>query len=492
MTEQNNQNQINEDVEHDIKFTLFFSADKMHAYIRASGFEKNSDADNSVSTEVIEELIERYEIKYGIAWGEIDEYCKGKTFYKDFEVAKGKKPENGKDATVEYFFETDKKIKIKENRDESVDFKELGIINNVIKGEVLCKITPPTEGKKGMNVLGEEIEPQPGKEANIVAGENVEVSDDGLEYTSLMNGIVEKKRNIVQVTQLYVVRGDVCTETGNIRANGTVHVRGNVLSDFIIDAEGDIIVDGYVEASTLKAGRNITIARGMNGMKKGVLAAEGDIVTTFTEMVRIEKCNNLICDYCIACEVKAFTDIVAKGKKGALLGGNYIAGRTIEANEVGSKLNIPMEIQIVPGWFMIKEFHEDPDVRKSRIFQMLAETNMELEKFEQASRVLDVKIEKNTKITKFDDTREIECKKTRIREMMKQKAALKVQIDRKKEQIAKIEGKDDFEDAKIVVKKRVHEGTRVSIGNAVYRVIKPLEQTTFVKEEYDIKTYDIT
>lgn len=56
--------------------------------------------------------------------------------------------------------------------------------------------------------------------------------------------------------------------TGNIDFEGSVQVNGNVSSNFVIRAGGNVIISGVVEGAYIEAGGNIIIARGMNGMAR--------------------------------------------------------------------------------------------------------------------------------------------------------------------------------------------------------------------------------
>ncbi len=72
-------------------------------------------------------------------------------------MAKGISPIDGKDGYIKYYFDLEKKLIPKILEDGTVDYRELDIINNVNKGDLLAEAIPPKEGQEGYRVTGESI-----------------------------------------------------------------------------------------------------------------------------------------------------------------------------------------------------------------------------------------------------------------------------------------------------------------------------------------------
>lgn len=483
---------ISELEDNPVIFTLFFSADKMNAYIRAQDYNRGKDVDNRINTDVIYELIKENDVAYGIDDEGIVEYCKGKAFYKDFQVATGLKPQKGEDGTIEYFFSLESGCDLKEKDDGTVDYKELGLIRNVNTGDVLCKITRPTDGVDGVDVLGKPVKATPGKDVVINNGKGVEVSDDGLEYIAINSGMVELKKGTVEVKEVYTVSGDVGPETGNIRFNGTVVVKGSVLSDYTIFAKGDIIINGYVEASILNSTGNIVIKNGINGMKKGFLKADGNVTLKFAEMARVIAGENFYCDYCINCDVRAEDGIICKGKKASLLGGNYIAGRTIEADVIGSELNLPMDIQVIPNWPDIRNLKIKSEDRIRENNEILSGYEKTLTKLKNTYDMLDKEIMKASRKMSMDTKEDLEIKKKKILILIQQKEAIKSQITEFDEKKNKVNRINECEGCMVIARKRVHTSVKIVIGNAVLRINGHMDHQTFVENNGEIEKYSLT
>lgn len=474
-----------------VTFALFFSADKMNAYVRAQDYRRGKDVDNQVSVDRIYDLLEEKKVTYGIDNEGIEEYCKGKTFYKDFHVAKGLRPVRGEDGTIEYFFPIDLGYIPKEKDDGTVDYKELDLIHNVDAGEILCRITPPTEGIDGTDVLGDVVKATPGKAPIIGSGKGVEISENGLEYIAKNNGKVEINNGTVEVKEVYTISGDVGPATGNIRFNGAVTVMGSVLSDYAIFANGDIVVHGYVEASILNSTGNILINNGINGMKKGFLKAEGDVTVKFAEMARIVAGGNFFCDYCINCDVRTVNSILCKGRRASLLGGNYIAGKSIEVNTIGSDLNIPMEVQIIPSWEDFRNLKIKPEERVRENKEKFSDYEKEYSKLKVQYDALDKEITRASRKRSMDTEEELRVKKKQIIICTQEKANLRRQMMELEEKKKVLDKMDNCDECMIIVRKDIYASVRVTMGSAMLRLNTQMVQQTFVKENGVIEAHNV-
>ena len=58
------------------------------------------------------------------------------------------------------------------------------------------------------------------------------------------------------------VRGDIDFSTGNVKGSGSVHITGDVLPGFEVQAAHNILIDGSVEASVVQCEGSIVIRQG--------------------------------------------------------------------------------------------------------------------------------------------------------------------------------------------------------------------------------------
>lgn len=474
-----------------VTFTLFFSADKMTAYIRAQDYKKGRNEDNRVNPDVIYNLLKENAVTFGIDEIGIQEYCKGKSLYKDFEVAKGVRPKPGEDGFVDYYFELEHNGGPKVNEDGSVNYKELNLMENVTPGQLLCRIMPPQEGIDGTNVLGEPVKAKAGKAAAIGCGTGTELSEDGTQILASSGGMVQINNGNVEVKEVYVVNGDVGPTTGNIRFNGAVVVKGNVLSDYSIFANGDIDIQGYVESSILTSTGNITIHNGVNGMKKGMIKADGDVTTKFAEMARIISGGSVYFDYCINCDVRAVGAIIGKGKRASLLGGTYIAGESINIQTAGSELNLTMELQIIPKWNEVRNLKIKPEDRIKEYNEKIAEIELQLADYNKRLEKLEIGLLKVSKKVPGEPKEVAEEKKKNLMLLMQGKSQMKQGINDLEIKKRRLDATMECEGCSIVVKKIIHTGVRVTIGTATLRINGHKEVQTFVEEDGVIKAFGV-
>lgn len=114
-------------------------------------------------------------------------------------LAKGKKPVDGQDARIEYYFNTDVDLKPKKNEDGSVDYRELNVISYINEGDLLAKLFPEDRGIKGYDVQGREIKPKQVRSLQLEYGNNIRVSEDKTELYSEVTG----HASLVMVRYLY-------------------------------------------------------------------------------------------------------------------------------------------------------------------------------------------------------------------------------------------------------------------------------------------------
>ena len=157
---------------------------------------------------------------------------------------------------------------------------------------------------------------------------------------------------------MYEVPANVDTSTGDIEYEGNVLVHGNVLAGFSITAKGDIVVEGVVEGANLCAGGHIILKRGIQGMDRGVLKANGNISSRFIERATVEAGGYVSADAIMHSNVSAKGDITVDGKKGYITGGTIRSGSLVSAKTIGSSMgtNTNIEVGIEPA--IISEYHE--------------------------------------------------------------------------------------------------------------------------------------
>lgn len=253
----------------------------------------------------------------------------------NFPVAEGVPPVDGNDGVVEYIFETHGRNAPKRLADGRVDYRSVTSFIIVDANDVLIRRKPPTNGRGGKDVRGEELSAKPGNDKTIEDGEGVSVNETLTEYRAKYNGQVIFSSNIISVLPVLEVHGDVDMRVGNVLFDGAVHVSGNVLPGFNVTAE-TIFVDGIVENADLTAKTSICVKTGRKGVGKGTIKSGGDVVIGYCENGDIFSGGTVeIQKYCFNSTV--YAERIYTTSKDSLLSGGFLqAFSEIRTANIGS------------------------------------------------------------------------------------------------------------------------------------------------------------
>ncbi len=323
-------------------YSLEISEDSMTAKVR---FYPPSETGQRMSLDEFVKDMEFKKIVYGVNMELLRMHFDRGHYCETLVIAEGKPPRHGKDAEIEYFFNTDPRAVPTLNEDGSVDFFNLNTINHCRKGDLLARIIPEDVGEAGYNVAGTLIKPRNVKRANLRYGKHVALSEDHMSISSEVDGCVSLVDGQVFVSDLYVVE-NVDNSTGNIEFDGSVQVNGNVCSGFSVSAEGNVIVNGVVEGAAIYAEGDIVITRGMNGMNKGRLEASGNIIAKFLENATANAAGYISAESILHSKVMAGTEINVTGRRGFITGGHACAGYKISAKNLGANMGASTVVEV--------------------------------------------------------------------------------------------------------------------------------------------------
>lgn len=449
---------------------ISISQDKTKVVIR---FYPPSSNGKLISKEEIMSDLAHKGIVYGIIEKNIDMYLKARQFCTNILAAKAKEPIQGRNAEITYHFNVGLTMKPKINEDGTVDFHNLDNISRVNEGDLLATLQPADFGTPGTDVFGKPISPVKVNVLHLKHGKNIYLSDDKLKMYTSVSGHVSLVDDTVFVSNIYEIPADVCAATGDINYDGNVEIKGNVITGFKVEAKGDIIVHGVVEGATLIAGGQIILKRGIQGMSRGVLKAEGDIVTKFIENSEVYAGGNVSTDAIMHSKVTAKGEIIATGKRGLINGGEVKSELMISMKTAGSTMGTKTYLEV--GF--------DPILMENMksLEKRLIEMREEKEKNEQFLGVYKKKIEKGEKIPE-DRMKQIQVAQKNI-------GILDMGIQKAEEQCTAIrEEIEKHNNGRIKVEGIVYSGVKIMISNVVYYVKEEMHRCQFVKDRADIKT----
>jgi len=389
-------------------------------------------------------------------------------------VAEGQKPQNGADAKVIYTFETENKIHLKEIDGGKVDFKELNNINNVVEGQILAKLVPPGKGVPGRTVTGKYLPAKDGKDAELVVGQNVRVSDDKKQAIAATNGQVIVQNGKISVEPIYMVEGDVSLKTGNILFLGSVEVMGNVEDGFNVKAAGNIEIHGTVGKCVLDAEGDIIVHAGITGRNEAQISAGGNIWSKFIENASAEAgglvfISEGIVNSHITCDHK----IICRGKRANVVGGKLVASEEIDAKTLGS----------IAGAETVLEVGFDPKTKAQ-----LDAADAKLKTLEKESADVDLNLASLEKMVKAkkDITEE---KKAFYVNLQTRELQLRGEIATIKDEIGSLNKYLDElkNNGRISASDKVFPGVKIFIKDAYHEVRNEMKRVTYVVESGVVK-----
>lgn len=420
---------------------------------------------------IVSEMV-RCGVKYGVAEENITDFLENRQYDQTILLAEATKPVEGSDAVITYNFNTDLTQKPRVNEDGSVDFHHLDVISSVSEGDLLAELTPAVQGKPGIDVCGGLLRPVKVKQKILRVGKNIRLSEDGCKAYSMVNGHATVEGEQVFVSNVYDVPANVDTSTGDIEYEGNVHVHGNVIAGFSITAKGDIVVDGVVEGAKLYAGGHIILKRGIQGMDRGVLKADGNVISRFIENASVESGGYVSADAIMHSNVSAKGDITVDGRKGFITGGVIRSGTTVSAKTIGSSMGTATSIEVGIEPAIISEYHAL--CKEQETMSEAQEKNMQI-LLALAKRIkLGEKLspEKLLQFKKASEEKEAMTKKSE--ENAERIRVLKEMIE-------------SYEGGCVKVSSTAHPGVKLTISNAVYYVKSDITYCRFVKQQGDVK-----
>lgn len=317
------------------------TSDGLKAYIN---IEPPVNGGAAPKFEALKAKISEYGVSYNVDIEKLKDIEANPVYNRDIIFASGVAPVNGIDGTVSFKIAVEEKsLKPKENEDGRVDFRDLDIVENVTEGQVLCEITPPTEGSPGISVKGEELPQKKGKPVRSYLGKNTQLNEDGTAILSKIDGQVEFNGLTVNVDETFYVQEDVDNSTGNIKVVGNLIVPGMVLPGFKVEAGGNISVKGTVEAAAIKADGNVNLQSGITGSD---LNCNGDLRCRFIENCNVSVRGNINAEYIINSNIKCGKNIKIIGRMAKIIGGSCMAGQNIETHIIGSVANVKTRLEL--------------------------------------------------------------------------------------------------------------------------------------------------
>ncbi|MDE7362313.1 MAG: FapA family protein [Oscillospiraceae bacterium] len=282
-------------------------------------------------------------------------------------IATAISPKKGKNGYISFRFDKEHKLKPRQNEFGIADYRELNAIVPIHKNEIIADIVLPEEGVPGMNIFGKELPAEQGEPAKVSLGKNTLVTTDGTKVVSACDGHIVFGNGCFQVENAVTIKTDLDISVGNISFFGDVHIKGNVMEGFSINAGKNVKIDGSVFGGEINAGGNVTIVGGCINSK---LTCDGNADIGFCENAEIFVKGDVTSKQFAFCDVFCYGGLTAKGTHGVIAGGKVTSMHDISAGIIGSEKYTATEVYIGDGSVLFTRRREaEADLKESaRVF----------------------------------------------------------------------------------------------------------------------------
>jgi len=229
--------------------------------------------------------------------------------------------------------------------DDRVDFKKLVPLPFVTEGTPLVVLAAKEQVKSGRDIYGVAIRaPKEADKLPRYDDKTIEKRENTL--FSKQTGYLSWNNNILSISKIFHVEGDVDYGTGNLKVNGAVVIKGDVRSGFRVEADGPITIKGTVDAATIysQAG-DILIGQGIMGQGRARVMCGGNLICGFAQDAQIAAKKNITFEsYAINCTISSGGSVKLSGKNSVLRGGSVTAESGIETANAGSERGVETEL----------------------------------------------------------------------------------------------------------------------------------------------------
>jgi uncharacterized protein (DUF342 family) len=299
-------------------------------------------------------------------------------------IALGQEPTPGEPATFTNLLESPNQLRAEaaetteaaaeegeeENEDEEddgtytrIDYRNMGNLLLVAPGEVLMRRTPAVPGIPGFDITGKITEPPKIEDHPFdaqLAGATPSADNPDLLIAAIGGAPKILPRGVTVTSVVEVERVDL--SSGNINLDGTLRVKGDIVTGMKVVVTGDVIVTGTIEAADIYAGGNITVNGGIIGMTETVatdgkeqsraahLVCGGTVKARFIHNADIDAAKTVAAEREIRHSfIDAGESVVVGppgGQNGVIVGGCVRAMTSVQSGIIGSPGSVRTEVQV--------------------------------------------------------------------------------------------------------------------------------------------------
>ncbi|MCB1315068.1 MAG: DUF342 domain-containing protein [Leptospiraceae bacterium] len=326
--------------------TLEVSDDKMEATLLLRGSRRHA-----ILPEEVIDLLDAHGIIYGVditgIKRQVGEYNQRyeKQPNMDILCARGTPPEPGRDGKIEILIEPPPPVSFDDHG--RADYRNIQKFRTVDKGQVVARRIPPIPGKPGMNIFGEDAEPEPPADPQLNCGPNIRLNSATNEYAAIVRGIFINDKERIDVNPVLTVPANVGLDSGNVTYDGNVKIGNTIERAALVSATGDVEVGGMIESGNVRVGGSLTVHKGINTRREGMINVNGNCYSTYIDNSNLTVAGSIIVfKSVIASHIICYGDMTLSGKGSTLSGGELHLFGSLSADTVGNRTGIVTRIYL--------------------------------------------------------------------------------------------------------------------------------------------------
>ena len=250
-------------------------------------------------------------------------------------------PVDGRLVWSKDYFAEGYKIDLMTNK---IDYHERVSSPVVLEDDLIIKIIPPTLGQDGIDVYGKLIKVNPPAKAEIKVGPNLRWDEEVSGYRAAVSGRLRMKEASLEIQEIFVIDGDVGCKTGNINHEGDIIIRGDIDSEYNVEATKTILVTGVIGACNVTSGGDLIVNGGINSREDKMISVNGGVKAKYIMNTVLEAGGDVASEVeIVRCKVKAGGEVYCGGR---IIGGEIIAGTNITAEIDGNDKNVLTLLEI--------------------------------------------------------------------------------------------------------------------------------------------------
>ncbi len=348
-----------------------------------------------LTREMVDQAIEKAGVVQGI---DLEVIARALEVAKDGEsvqgvvFARGRAPRKGGDKELELLVEIAQDQGVTIRADGKADYRNRNRITTVDEHQPIAKILQPEdEPEEGWDVTGKPITPGKEQPWQLEIGEHIrqDTQEDGsvLLIADLPGEVLyDPEKPAIALRTVHTVDGDLDYGEGNVKFPGSVLIKGNVRSGFVVMSEGDISVAETVEGALLSASGTVTVQQGVKGQGKAVLRTKGEIRAGFIERATLLSVDDVkVKSAIMMSRVKCNGTVRLPNDRSRIVGGEIRARHGMVVHTLGSDKGTKTHVSFGQD-YLVMDLIEKEEREIEKVKKRLTAVDFEMRKSEKGGK----------------------------------------------------------------------------------------------------------